>query len=459
MDSRIMDDKVKPDAVPRMMGDADVALVQEMAGRLGPGARLVEVGPWLGGVSRILAGHGELHVIDRFLWSEKNAENYPGIAQPGESFRARFEANLADAPHPVKVHEADFRSFVWTGGRIDLCLIDAPRSAADLLDCLRGLRTGLDGRSLLLVKNGLSPAHPELPAVLEVLLGQGFLVPVPTRQPRWCNLLAVAPGPDWARLPAPEEAVKALAGRPLAAGLGDPWGGPTLALGRIAERLRRGDWAGAVRRLAEVAPAPGSLLVWDGFERALDRAPCGPDGLAILAELLAVQTDPAAGRRLPLPANRGPIPALRAYWTNSAPQPWRAADFDADLIVTAVQQGAMDLPAALGPRILGKRVLEIGPEPDLSGMGFLTGGASGYLGLVSRPPGRAMTAAASRMTALRYILTTAATAGDLQEIDLAVVRDDTRTSPETARVLAALPARVPQVTVRRGRHGAGFDIA
>ena len=452
-----MDDKIKPLDVPRMMGDADLALIRDLAGRLRPDACLVEVGPWLGGVSRVLAGLGRLHVIDRFVWSDRNAESYPGIAQPGESFRAAFEANLADAPRPVQVHEADFRGFVWGGGPIDLCLIDAPRTAADLLACLRGLHSGLGDGSLILVKNGLSPAYPDLPALMEVLLGQGLLRPVPTRQAEWCNILAVTPGPEWGRLAALGEGAEALDRQPLA-GVRDPWGGATLALARIAERLRRGDWKGAVQRLAEIPPSHGCLRTWDTFERALDQVPCGPDGLAILAELLAVQADPVVPLRLPVPPGLGPIPALRAYWANAAAQPWRAADFDADLLVAAWQKGAMDLPSALGRRILGKRVLEIGPDPDLSGVGFLAGGAAAYLGVALRPVTRAMLAAETRMTALRHIPAEAITADLLAGTDLVVIRHETRNDPVVARIAKALAAAVPQVVVRRSRTGAAFEI-
>ena len=453
-----MDDKIKPLDVPRMMGDADLALIRDLAGRLKPDACLVEVGPWLGGVSRVLAGLGSLHVIDRFIWSDKNAESYPGIAQPGESFRAAFEANLADAPRPVQVHEADIRSFVWDGGPIDLCLIDAPRTAADLLACLRALRLGVGNGSLILVKNGLSPAHPELPALLEILLGQGLLCPVPTRQAEWCNILAVSPGPEWGRLSALGGGAEALDRQPLAAGIADPWGGATLTLARIAERLRRGDWKGALQRLAELPPSHGCLRTWDSFERVLDQARCGPDALAIMAELLAVQADPAAPLRLPVSTSLGPIPALRGFWANAAPQPWRAADFDADLVVAAWQKGAMELPTALGRRILGQRVLEIGPDPDLSGVGYLAGGAASYLGVALRPVTRAMLAAEARMTALRHVPAASVGADLLAGADLVVIRQETRGDPAVAQLIKALAPAVPRVVARRSRTGAAYEI-
>jgi len=455
MDSRAMDDKLKPGEVPRMMGAADLALIEQFAASLQGTPRLVEVGPWLGGVSHVLAGYGALHVIDRFIWSDKNAQNHPGIAEPGASFRALFEANVSDAPHPVQIHEADFRAFDWAGGRIDLCLIDAPRTAADLIACLRGLRGGLDERSLLLIKNGLSPAHVELPAILEILLGARILRPVPSRQPPWCSILVVAPGPEWQRVPKPSDCAALLDRQPLSAAVRDPWGGLSLGLARIAERLRRNDWHGALRRAAECPAATGALAQWDAFERAGDLAPA--EELTVLADLLAVQTDPTASLRLPVPVNRGPISALRGYWANCASQPWRVQDFDADLIAQAAQQGATELPATLGARILGQRVLEIAPEAELSGVGFLAGGAAVYLGLCLRPISAAMMAAEAQMSALRHLPLD--TPEPLAAVDLVVLRVDQRGDPAVSKALAKLPRATPRVMVKRGRNGVSYEIA
>ncbi|SOC05581.1 hypothetical protein [Rhodobacter maris] len=452
-----MEDKIKPGDLPRMMGAADMALICQIASALPPRARLLEVGPWLGGVSRVLAERGELHVIDRFLWSEKNALNHPGLAEPGASFRPIFEANLAQAPHPVQVHEADFRNFVWRNGQIDLCLIDAPRSAADLLACLRGLQSGLTVESRVLIKNGLSPAHEELPAILEILLGRGILRPVPSRQEAWCTILVVAPGPDWARLEELGDGAAALREEPLAAAVRDPWGGLTLAFARLAERLRRDDMPQVLARLGELPAHPQALLTWDGFERALAAAGGNATDLALLSEILAVQTDPAVQLHLPLPVNRGPVSALRGYWANAAAQPWRGADFDADLLIKAAQQGAMEAPAALRARLFGRRVLEIAPETDLSGVGFLAAGAAAYLGISRREINRVMLAAEMRMRALRTVPLGAFGAQDLSDMDLVVLRAETRTDPAVAQVLAQLPRSLPQLVLRRSRNGAGFE--
>ena len=40
-------------AVPRMVGDSDIALIRAQVGTLAHGARILEFGPWLGGVSTV----------------------------------------------------------------------------------------------------------------------------------------------------------------------------------------------------------------------------------------------------------------------------------------------------------------------------------------------------------------------------------------------------------------------
>ncbi|ARE41234.1 hypothetical protein RGUI_3093 [Rhodovulum sp. P5] len=456
MNPTLTENKPGPDApadVPRMMGEADLDLIRAMAARLPPQSALVEIGPWLGGVSLILADYGQLHVVDRFLWSESNAAAWPGLAEIGASFRPLFEATVAHLDPPVQVHETDCRDFVWPGGRIGLCLIDAPRSASGLLQCLAGVAAGLDPESVILFKNGLNPGYPELPALLEVLLGRGVLAPVETKQAPWCNILAARPGPEWESLAELDMQDQMIREEPVSNTVRDPWGGRLLAAARVAERAASGDWAGAYARVAELPLDPALARDWDICSAALPRAEETEILLAVLAELVAAQTDSAARNRSPFPIDRGPVSALRGFWLNAADHPWRTADFDAELIVRAAEGGAMVLPAELGQQLSGRTIVEIGTGLGLSGVGFLAAGASAYLGAELGQITRDMVSADFRLTALAYLPAAEIAPERLGHADLVVLRGQDRQDEAVGPLLDALPEETEILLATDGPRG------
>lgn len=385
MDSQISTDKQSTQTNPatvRMVGEADVRLVRDFGRRLGPGARLLELGPFLGGVSRELARFGALTVVDRFTWSEANARDYPGIATAGRSFRPVLEANLARAGVEAEVVEADFRHSALPEGPFDLCFIDIPRTAAQLLLCLRQLVGRMAPRGVILLKHGVSTAHPGMVALVGGLLARGHLELAATDQPAWCTIAALRVTPRFDALAGIGAEAEVLEAEALSNAEADPWGGARFQLARIAERMRAADWPGAFALLDQLAPGSGRAAAWDEFEAALAGAGCDGAMLAVMAEVLAVQVDLSQAVKASPPIGLSPVCALRGYWRNNAGQPWRAERFDPQRLAEAQAAGAMALPQALTERLRGREVVEIGGEGAgagaLAGPGFLAAGVASY---------------------------------------------------------------------------------
>lgn len=364
--------------VPRMVGDSDVDLITSVVPSLPIDARIVEFGPWLGGVTEILAPFGEVHVVDRFLWSEQNAKNLPGLLDPGASFRPLFEQTMdAKQVWPI-IHECSFDDFTWDAGPVDMVFVDAPRTAKALQDCLLPIMPDLRPGASVLIKNGFNPAYPEMMALIEILVGMGEFVVQQDGQPRWNTIahlrrVADATGPldrrifrkDFSKFPLCDHAF-------------DAWGGRSLTAARLAERVSAQDWQGALSLLSSAPSDPNLLYAWDRFELAID----DPDDefmtLAAFAELVAAQVDPdIGGIRLDTSFSC----ALRVWWGNNKEVDWGFQAFSSNLLAHAHQTGFLAWPARLQGDLRDARVIEIGPELELSGVGYCAAGAASYLGI------------------------------------------------------------------------------
>ena len=119
-----------------MVGKDDLTAIRRASESLSPDDTVVEFGPWLGAMSVVLAKNAKLHVIDNFVWTKTHDKRVPNVAEVGESFRPAFERNLEKIGVTATIHESIFRDFTWTGPKIDFCVIDAPKTANDLLTCL-----------------------------------------------------------------------------------------------------------------------------------------------------------------------------------------------------------------------------------------------------------------------------------------------------------------------------------
>ncbi|MEE2946056.1 MAG: hypothetical protein VX444_12840 [Pseudomonadota bacterium] len=328
-------------ARPRMMGEADVALIEQILKNLPPNPRLLEIGPWLGGVSAQLAAHGELHVVDRFIWSDVNAENNPGVLASGESFRPVFEMLMASQGVSAQIHETEIDAFEWSGDPIDFCLIDAPRNSDDLWTCLRQILPSLTADGFVLIKHGLTPKHTDMLALLSSLTDAAIIQLVDTDQPAWCNIAALKAGPHLSDFSG-KTAVEDWLTRP-ARPAGDCGGSTSeqlvLDIAKLAYLASHGLVSEALLQLRTQGPNPKLLSIWDRFEA---EAPVDRDNelsFSVFSEIFefhhsAVQKDMWA------PANQSITWALRHSWSSylSAPE---TAPFDVSRIAQSYSPGAV----------------------------------------------------------------------------------------------------------------------
>jgi hypothetical protein len=104
---------------------------------------IVDLGSWLGSTTAALAmglvanprpsaAHTVIHAYDQFIWEEPMGYHSPatrlGPYQPGETFRPEFELVVRRWRRRIVVHEGDLLRERWTGGPIELLLVDAMKS-------------------------------------------------------------------------------------------------------------------------------------------------------------------------------------------------------------------------------------------------------------------------------------------------------------------------------------------
>jgi hypothetical protein len=108
----------------------------------GAGA-IVDLGCWLGSTTAAMAmgltvnrrrsaKTAKIHAYDQFIWDPRMDHHAPptrlGPYEPGASFRPEFELVVSRWRDRIAVHEGDLLGERWTGGPIELLLVDAMKS-------------------------------------------------------------------------------------------------------------------------------------------------------------------------------------------------------------------------------------------------------------------------------------------------------------------------------------------
>ena len=399
MEPRLIDDKIeeRPAAsILRMLGNTDMSLVLSIAGRLPQGAEILEIGPWLGGLSTSLAQFGSLHVLDNFVWTEAHANANSGVLKPGSSFLPIFESNMASAGARARIIECDIEDFVWDGGALDLCFIDAPRNAARLHNCLQPLSAALKPDGWILVKNGLNSSDAEMGAYIDALLGLDILKIEATAQPAWCNIAVLRPGPCLSQLATINDPAALATIAPLPQGNSDPWFGRSLTMTRLGHLALERQWQAVFARLAELPPSPENIESWDKLELDLLARRSDLPNWAALAVLMLAQNDTS------LAANPPVIPAdnvssrLRSYWINNAKSEWRTLALDLDLLLGQDASAGFGIAADLANQIHGRRIAIIGTDPFAATIGAICAGAEQITAIATSPVSGLLSATADR---------------------------------------------------------------
>ena len=369
------------DDIPTMTSSQDVDLVRRVLQDLPSGATIVELGPWLGGMSQVLAPQGALHVVDAFHWTADHGKRVPGLLKAGESFRPAFETLMQARGLDVAVHEATFETFRWDGPQIALGVIDGPKKPAQLRDALLAIAPGLGEDSRLVIKNANNPRYFAMMAYLQALATQGALGLQDADPDGHCNSAA------WVvRLPT-EELVAVIEQTPLEAtaqlqlldgALGQLG---TFQLALLHALVVRNAWSEAYQVVARMEGNRRILKAWDRMELDLARSDADPEQLGWLAEIMSLQH--AKGGLPPAPKSFKASAAMtrRAFWTNNTDKPWRARAFQPEVLERAHQYGYVSWANTIQAHVRGQSILDVGCGPGLHGFGYLAAGAKSYLGL------------------------------------------------------------------------------
>jgi hypothetical protein len=368
---------------PRMLGDTEVGIIMDYAARLPAGAEILEVGPWLGGMTRLLARHGNMTVVDRFIWTDANAENYPGIAAPEENFRVLFEGNMAAEGITARIIEATLPELAWPGGPLDFVLIDAPRTAKQLHGCMAAIAPTLKPGAHVLVKHALNRRDLGLGSYIDALIGLGFFRMIATEQPNWCNIVVLAATDQIASLAEVDDPEHVIATAPMTEDFTDPWYGPSLSVFRLAYLAQSGRWSDAYARLSKTPASSDFLTLWDEMEPLLQQ-PNNADAEgnnAVLSELIWVHNDSSFAARAPLQIGPSFGARLRAYWRNNAAAEWVNTSLDAKLLC---DENAGDTITRLAPaakQLFQMQVVEVGNNLGGGALAALLAGARSYTGI------------------------------------------------------------------------------
>ncbi len=130
------------------------------------------------------AGAARIHCIDNFRVNDvQTAEHvereYGRRLALGASTRAIFDANTQGIRDQLIVHEGDFHEFTWTGGPIELLLVDIAKSPSLNRRVLEQLFPALlPGASLVVQQDYHHPWQPHLHVAMQAL-GECFALELP----------------------------------------------------------------------------------------------------------------------------------------------------------------------------------------------------------------------------------------------------------------------------------------
>lgn len=369
------------DDLPRMTSARDLDLAARFSADLPSDAVIVEIGPWLGGLSELLSSKGLLHVVDSFVWTSDHAKRVPDLLDPGESFRSIFEKLMRARQLQVEVHETAFEDFRWDGETIALCVIDAPKKAAPMRDALLSVASGLGTGSRLLIKNANHASYFAMAAYLQALVDQGVLSVLEADEEGSCNTIAfevLLSGHDLESVIGQTPLEHPAKWRLVDGGLGHL--GP-FQLSLVCELIGDGQWTQAYEVVGRMQSSRRILREWDRREAQLANAGADPEHLGWFAEIMALQHSKGGPPAPPKSISTSAAMARRAYWINNSDKPWRARAFHPDVFERAHAYGYMKWTNSVQEHIKGQSVLDVGCGPGLHGFGCLAAGAKSYLGL------------------------------------------------------------------------------
>ncbi len=366
-------------ALPRMVSEIDVEFVRNFAQELLPDAVAVELGPWMGALSAEIAGRAKLHAIDNFVWTKDHDRRAPGVLAPGDSFEDLYKNILKARGLEVTTHKSNFAECQWEGASIDLCVVDSPKSAETLQECLEPFSLSLKPDARLIVINGANPKFHKMVSYINNLLYAKVFEILPSSVSSKSKAIALTPGvniADLSRVPLTADTSSDFLNG--FRGMADP--APFLLVG-IADLVESGAWQQAYGKLSVLQPDPDHLKIWENLETELSTSEVDRGKLGTFSEMVAVHNDKWSYRKPPSHFHKSAALSLRAFWLNNADKSWRGTAFSPEILTQAFQFGYMSWASKVRDLVRGKDVLDVGCGPGLHGLGYLTAGAKSYTGM------------------------------------------------------------------------------
>ncbi len=266
---------------PRMVGQEDLRRVSSVASELATGSTILEMGPWLGFLSVELARHGDLHVVDNFVWTKDHARRVPGFIEIGDSFKPLFEDIMARTEGVPTVHESDFGDFEWDGPQIDLLVVDSPKNPKALFECLSSVIEALVPGARVLIKNGLNPKQHQMMGYIDRLIRLGLFDFDQDNDFQRCNIASLTvKAATGARSGILSDALRS---EPMSQESADP-APHFFAVVQMSQQVQTGQWSKAYETLAATAANPEMLRLWEELEVTLS-SDVPPMELAIFSEI------------------------------------------------------------------------------------------------------------------------------------------------------------------------------
>lgn len=382
-DKRFVNDQLLNPArpIPGMVSDIDVTLVDQLSRELNPDDIALEMGPWLGRLSLQIARHAKLHAVDTFKWTADHDRRVPDVLAPGDSFESLYQEILRHRDCDVTTYQSSFANFQWTGGAINFCVIDSPKSAEALRECLLPVAPHLAPGAQVVVINGLHPKHREMTAYIGNLVAGGVFTLVDLNGNGKSKAAVIQAGPNLAAFDDISSSGSAAAVDLLTSKTEGATIPANMALISIAELVKAERWADAYKELSDLPPSRENTFFWESLTSDMPRHVAEQPWFSVFSEIMGVHND-QIGEVAPAEGfHRSISLALRAFWQNNADKPWRGVAFAPDIISRAFDFGYMKWASRIAEHVRGKDVLDVGCGPGLHGIGFLTAGAKSFFGV------------------------------------------------------------------------------
>ncbi|MFY0666055.1 MAG: hypothetical protein JXQ97_15635, partial [Natronospirillum sp.] len=382
-DSRFVNDQllnpVQP--IPGMVSDVDVTLVEHFARDLSPDDIAIEIGPWLGRLSLPIARHAKLHAVDTFKWTADHDRRVPDVLAAGDSFETLYKDILQHRDCSVTTHVSAYTDFEWAGDKIAFCLIDCPKSAEALRDCLGPIAPHLQDGARVIIINGLHPKYKDMTGYIGNLVAGGVFEIEDRNGNGKSKAAVIKAGSNIGDFASISSSGSAAAAELLSTAADSSAVPANLTLISIAELVKAERWADAYQELAKLPPSRENTFFWESLTTDMPRHVADQPWFSVFSEINGLHNDligdvtPAEG------FHRSISLTLRAFWQNNADKDWRGKGFAPDIISRAYDFGYMSWASKIAEHVRGKDVLDVGCGPGLHGLGYLAAGAKSYFGV------------------------------------------------------------------------------